>query len=80
MSLISIDTETCIKDGLCQKACWGNFIEFNNGEFPKPESNIENDCIRCGHCVVVCPTNSLIHNDIPQEECVEVKKNLEIQE
>lgn len=80
MSLISIDTETCVKDGLCQQACPGNLIEFNKGEFPKPLSNIETDCVRCGHCVVVCPTNSLIHSDIPQEECVELKKNLEIQE
>ena len=29
-----------------------------------------------GHCVVVCSTNSLTHNDIPQDECVEVKKKL----
>ena len=72
--------ETCVKDGLCQQACPLNLIEFNKGEFPIPVSNIETDCIRCGHCVVVCPTNSLIHNDIPQEECVEVKKNLELQE
>ena len=80
MSLISIDSETCIKDGLCQKACPGYLIEFNKGEFPKPVSHIETDCVRCGHCVAVCPTNSLIHDDIPIEECVVVKKDVEIQE
>ena len=80
MPLISIDTESCVQDGLCQKVCPGNLIEFKKGEFPKPVSDIEKDCIRCGHCVVVCPTNSLLHNEIPQEECVEVKKSLEIGE
>jgi len=80
MALISVDSETCIKDGLCQKACPEYLIELNKGEFPKPVSHIETDCLRCGHCVAVCPTDSLIHDDIPQEECVEGKKDLEIQE
>ena len=80
MALISIDTESCIKDGLCRTACALNLIEYTKGNFPKPIPNIETECIRCGHCVAVCPTRSLDHIDLPLDECVEIDREFELKE
>ena len=38
--------------------------------------NIERDCVRCGHCVAICPTDALSHSDLPQNEFVELKNDL----
>ena len=35
-------------------------------------------CIRCGHCVGVCPTGSLAHREIPVEQCPPVRADLRL--
>lgn len=46
--------------------------------YPKPIAQAELTCLRCGHCVAVCPTGSLTHHEIPAEMCPPVQKSLQI--
>ena len=78
MALITVDTEKCINDELCQIACPGFLIEIDNNGLPHPVSYIEDNCVRCGHCVAICPTDALFHSDLPQNEFIETKEGLEM--
>lgn len=33
-------------------------------------------CISCGHCVAICPTNAITHNDFPPEKVFPINRNL----
>ena len=65
-------TETCTKDELCVEACPVDCIhpkkdEENFAEAPHLYVNPA-DCIDCGACVPVCPTNSVYAlDDLPAE-------------
>lgn len=37
-------------------------------------------CIRCGHCVAVCPHGALNHAEIPAESCPTIDKDLMVSE
>lgn len=37
---------------------------------------MEEQCIKCGHCVAACPTGSLQHRDIPAENCPPIQRDL----
>lgn len=76
MSLIEINQSTCNQDGICAETCPIKIIAFNRGEYPSLIDGGEEACIRCGHCVAVCPTGSLTHRDIPVEQCPPVQENL----
>ena len=56
-------TDSCTKDELCVQACPVDCIhpkqdEAGFAEVPNLYVN-PNDCIDCGACVPVCPTNSI---------------------
>lgn len=65
-------TDTCTKDELCVEACPVDCIHPK-----KDESRFEtvsqlyvnpDECIDCGACIPVCPTNSIfIRDDLPPE-------------
>ena len=76
MALIEVNPQTCNKDGICAAVCPGNFINFTKGEFPTPIEEIDELCIRCGHCVAACPSASLHHAEIPLEQCPSIKNEL----
>ncbi len=76
MDLIEVNKETCNQDGLCAAVCPGDLISLVKGGFPEPVAAADEFCIRCGHCVAVCPTGSLTHKDMPVEQCPPVNKNL----
>jgi len=38
----------------------------------------EDFCLRCGHCVAVCPHGALSHRDIPLGACTPIEKDLAI--
>jgi NAD-dependent dihydropyrimidine dehydrogenase PreA subunit len=66
-------TDSCTKDELCVQACPVDCIHPKQDEtafadvaqlFVNP-----NDCIDCGACVPVCPTNSMFAlDDLPAEQ------------
>ncbi|HHV45360.1 MAG TPA: 4Fe-4S dicluster domain-containing protein [Tissierellia bacterium] len=65
-----LDDENCILCGLCVKACekmGTNAISFvNRGIYKKvstPYDDASKDCIGCGACAEVCPTNAILVED-----------------
>src|ERR1039458_1094676 len=65
-------TDTCTKDELCVQACPVDCIHPKQDEagfaetpqlYVKPD-----DCIDCGACIPVCPTNSIfVLEELPEE-------------
>lgn len=78
MDLFEVNRQTCNKDGICAAVCPAAIIEMKKGEVPHPVPGAGDFCIRCGHCVAVCPTDSLSHRDMPMEKCSPVQKDLEL--
>src|SRR5204862_68030 len=44
--------------------------------FPSEVDNAQEFCIRCGHCVSVCPHGALSLNSMKPEECINVDRKL----
>jgi nitroreductase len=58
--------------------CPAGLIRFQPGGFPAPVDEADEVCIRCGHCVAACPTDSVIHQDIPTDQCPPVPKTFQL--
>ncbi len=70
MRLITIDPEKCRQDGLCAADCPMGIIRFKGrGSRPELVPGAEAVCLRCGHCVAVCPHGALDHAEVPLDEC-----------
>jgi nitroreductase/NAD-dependent dihydropyrimidine dehydrogenase PreA subunit len=77
MGFLTVDRETCRKDGVCSRDCPMAVIRLQDGDgYPEMVSGGEQICIRCGHCVAVCPNGALSHEKIPLEACPLIKKEL----
>lgn len=77
MSLFTIDQDKCKRDGLCVKECPARIIEMTDKEaFPSPVENAEENCLKCGHCVAICPHGALSLKDMPLDECPSLQKEL----
>lgn len=63
--MIQINKEKCIGCGLCSKDCIAAAIKVKDGK-----AEIVNDCIYCGHCVAVCPSEAV---SIPSYDMDEVE-------
>ncbi len=48
--MVTIHQETCTGCALCVKDCVFGNLEMRNGK-----AAVKGDCIRCGHCVAICP-------------------------
>lgn len=61
-----IDKEKCIHCGQCIKDCIANIIEFDDEKIPYITN--ENHCLKCQHCLAICPTGALsIMNKKPED-------------
>lgn len=56
---LKIDTEKCIHCGLCIKDCSTKVLEFDENKTPCVSEGGENRCMKCQHCLAVCPTGAL---------------------
>jgi ferredoxin len=66
MSLIQIDENKCLKDGLCVDDCPVMIIHQKDKEScPEMAPGGEAVCIECGHCVAVCSQGALTHQKVP---------------
>lgn len=76
MALIEVNKETCTKCGRCATQC--NMIYFEEGRYPRQLPGTDEYCMRCGHCVAICPTGSLTHREMPEAQTPVIDKKLEI--
>ena len=58
MLKFEVRQEICTRCGLCAKDCPVNIIDLKTG-YPRIESDKERTCIRCQHCLAICPTAAL---------------------
>lgn len=54
-----IDKNKCIRCGLCIKDCLCSVLEFDENKNPKIAENGEQRCIKCQHCLAICPTGAI---------------------
>lgn len=74
MSFFAIDSEKCVKDGLCVMDCPMSILQMpDKNQPPVPVTGAESLCIKCGHCVAICPTGAISVADIKPEDCYEIK-------
>jgi nitroreductase/NAD-dependent dihydropyrimidine dehydrogenase PreA subunit len=79
MELLRIDRDKCKKDGICAAECPMAIIQMDHEKgYPRLIPGTEEVCLRCGHCVAVCPNGALRHAGIPMERCPSIVKDLTI--
>lgn len=79
MSLINIDPDKCNHDEICVKACPTWVLTMSAaGEVPEPKPDFEDHCLRCGHCVAICPTGAFSLPWLETEDCPPIDKALAV--
>lgn len=77
MNLVTIDREKCNQDGICVSECPARILVMDRDEgVPVPSPEFEEYCIRCGHCVAVCPVGALRLDWLDPENCQKMNKDL----
>ena len=79
MGLLAIDESKCKKDGLCAADCPVVIIRFKDKDsFPELAPGGEKMCLRCGHCVAVCPHGALSHAEVPLAKSLPIHKEASV--
>lgn len=75
MNQSNVDTGKCKHDGICAAVCPMNIIELKEG-IPALVAGLEELCIKCGHCVAVCPHGALSFDEMKADDCPPLKKEM----
>jgi nitroreductase/NAD-dependent dihydropyrimidine dehydrogenase PreA subunit len=79
MGFITIDQEKCNQDSICVAECPALVILMDpEGNYPIPAPEFNDYCLKCGHCVCVCPTGALSLDWLGPEDCVSIKQELSV--
>jgi nitroreductase/NAD-dependent dihydropyrimidine dehydrogenase PreA subunit len=79
LGLLAINETRCKKDGLCAAECPLAIIQVKDKDsYPELVPDGDKMCLRCGHCVAVCPNSALSHADVPLAECLPISKEASV--
>jgi nitroreductase/NAD-dependent dihydropyrimidine dehydrogenase PreA subunit len=78
--LVTIDSEKCGKDGICIVECPFFLLRANADGIPEMIPGAEAVCLKCGHCLAVCPNGAITLEGISPESCEKVPKEISISE
>lgn len=76
--ILNVDGALCVKCGTCAATCPLKIITFESGKLPEPVVWAKKACINCGHCVAVCPKGALSLVTMPADDCVPIRKELDV--
>lgn len=54
-----VDKEKCVHCGKCVNDCIAKIIQMNQDNTPEISIYDENKCIKCQHCLAICPTGAI---------------------
>ena len=74
MKLIDIDSEKCKKDGICIEECPFDLLVENADGIPEMAPGAKAVCMRCGHCLAVCPVGAVTLDGVSAESCEAARK------
>ncbi len=74
MLRFEIAEDKCTRCGLCAKDCVANIINLDSGT-PRIPADKEKFCLKCQHCLAICPTAALSILGKKPEQSREVKGN-----
>ena len=81
MTAFTINSETCKRDGICVEECPAKVIQMRSkDEPPTPVDDFDTLCLRCGHCVAVCPHGSFTLSWLKPDECLPMNRELAVRE
>jgi nitroreductase/ferredoxin-like protein FixX len=64
---VTFDADLCEGCGSCVMACPVAIPrQEEKGAIPKVDEALLQNCIRCGHCVAICPQGALSHSHFPE--------------
>lgn len=59
MLRFKVNAGRCTRCGLCVRDCIGEIIKSDGKGLPRIARAEEGDCLRCQHCLAVCPTGAI---------------------
>lgn len=65
----------CNQDQICVQECPARILQMTE-QGPVMEAGGEELCIRCGHCVAVCPVAAITMDFLAPEDCLEIDQHL----
>ena len=64
----TVNREKCIHCGMCANDCGTGIIEFDKNGYPLIKSENEPYCMKCQHCLAICPAGAIsICNKKPED-------------
>lgn len=54
-----VNKEKCIHCGLCEKDCASGIINLDENKFPYIKRDDEKYCMKCQHCLAICPAGAI---------------------
>lgn len=70
--MIRIDTQKCKRDSICIAECPFDLLYENEDGYPEIRRAAKRMCIRCGHCLAICPHGALTFEETAPEDCAPV--------
>ena len=69
--IFTVDTTTCNKDEICVLECPARILKMN-ADGPVMIDGGDEICIRCGHCVAVCPVAAVTLDFLSPAQCLQI--------